>query len=84
MRVIERSLNCSGVQKGTTDIPNLVPRIDTGIMAQIIATKVEKNFTVRTVSAKASERETRARTQLTMYLCLLLHLFTTNARVNMR
>jgi hypothetical protein len=61
------------------DIPNLVPMIDTGAVAQSMAMKDEKNLIIGTASVKNSVGEVLA--QPTMYLCLLLHLFTTEARV---
>lgn len=64
-----------------TDIPNLVPRIDTGAVAQSMAMEAEKNLIIGTMSVKTSDRGALA--QPTMYLCLLLHLFTTDARVIM-
>jgi hypothetical protein len=39
------SLNRSGVQNGTIDIPNLVPMIDTGAVEQSIAINDVKNLT---------------------------------------
>ena len=80
-RRYQRSLNRSGVQKGSIDIANLVPIMDTGAVAQSMAMKDEKNLNVGMVSVEGVERSTF--TERTMYLCLLLHLFTTDARVNL-
>ena len=74
-----RSLNCSGVQKGITDMAYLVPNIDTGAVAQSMAVKAVKNLSAGMVSVKTSEVNTS--TEPTMYLCLLLHLFMTDATV---
>ena len=55
--------------------------MDTGAVVQIIAMKDEKNLNVGMVSVEALEGS--AFVKPTMYLCLLLHLFTTNVRVNL-
>lgn len=47
-----------------------------------MAMKAEKNLIVGTISVEGFEGITSA--GLTMYLCLLLHLFTTDAGVNLR
>lgn len=61
------------------DIPNLVPMIDTGPVAQSMAMKDEKNLVIEPASVKTLGEDGLA--QPTMYLCLLLHLFTTDAGV---
>ena len=60
-------------------MPNLVPMIDTGAVAQSIAMKDEKNLDSEPGSVKTLDGGALA--QPTMYLCLLLHLFTTNSGV---
>jgi hypothetical protein len=55
--------------------------MDTGAVAQSMAIKDEKNLNVGMVSVEAFERSAFA--EPTMYLCLLLHLFTTEVRVNL-
>lgn len=37
-------LYCSGIQKGSTDIANLLPIIDTGIVEQSMLNKTTKNL----------------------------------------
>jgi len=63
------------------DIANLVPIMDTGVVAQSMAMKAEKNLNVGMVSVEPFEGNASA--GLAMYLCLLLHLFTTDMRINL-
>ena len=54
-RDIKRPLNCSGVQKGATDIANRVPKIATGAVAQSMAMKDEMNLNIGRVLVEASK-----------------------------
>jgi len=47
-----------------------------------MAAKDEKNLNVETISVEAQGLGKSVRSEPTMYLCLLLHLFTTGVRVN--